>query len=50
MSFITHLKVLLKKNFLTLKRNYGFAIAFVLLPVATMGMFLYITKLVREDS
>ena len=35
----THFKVLLKKNFLTLKRKWGFALFFVLLPIISMGIF-----------
>jgi len=39
---ITHLKVLLSKDFLTLKRNIGFIIAFIVLPVGLMWTFIEI--------
>ena len=35
----THFRVLFKKNLLTLRRKWGFALAFVLLPIVTMGIF-----------
>jgi ABC-type Na+ efflux pump permease subunit len=35
----THFRVLLKKNFLTLKRKWGFALFFILLPIISMGIF-----------
>ena len=41
----THLRVLIKKNYLTLKRNIGFAITFVVLPILTMAVFLYIKEI-----
>jgi ABC-type Na+ efflux pump permease subunit len=43
----THLKVLLKKDYLTLIRNKGFLIAFVFVPVALMGAFIGIQTLVN---
>ncbi len=39
MSNLTHFKVLLRKNFLTLKRKWGFALFIVLLPIISMGIF-----------
>lgn len=39
MSNYTHFKVLLKKNFLTLKRKWGFALFFMLLPLISMGIY-----------
>ena len=42
----THLKVLLKKDFLTLWRNTGFLIAFAILPIGLMIAFAYIQSLV----
>jgi len=36
---MTHFKVLLRKNFLTLKRKFGFAMFIVLLPIISMGIF-----------
>ena len=38
----THLKVLLKKDFLTLWRNKGFLIAFIVLPIILMNAFIQI--------
>ena len=35
-----HLKVLLKKDFLTLKRNPGFMAAFILVPIVLIGAFI----------
>jgi len=45
--FITDFKVLLKKNFLTLKRNVCFAVFFVLLPVVTMGIYVLVQSLLE---
>ena len=42
----THLGVLLKKDFLTLWRSYGFLIAFIVLPIGLMGAFIGIQGLV----
>jgi ABC-type Na+ efflux pump permease subunit len=39
MSNLTHFKVLLRKNFLTLKRKWGFALFIILLPIISMGIF-----------
>jgi len=41
----THLKVLLKKDFLTLVRNRGYVIGFVLVPVAFMAIFIAVKSL-----
>jgi hypothetical protein len=46
----THLKVLLKKDFLTLWRNKGFLIAFCLLPIGLMSAFAYIQSLVDNGD
>ena len=43
---ITHLKVLLKKDFLTLWRNRGFLLAFIFLPIGLMIAFAAIQGLV----
>ena len=50
MAFSTHLRVLLRKNFLTLQRNYCFAITFVVLPIITMGVFLYARALIPDNT
>jgi len=39
---LTHLKVLLTKDLLTLKRNIGFVIAFIVLPLGLMWTFIEI--------
>lgn len=44
----THLKVLLKKDFLTLWRNKGFLFAFAILPIGLMIAFAYIQSLVDD--
>jgi hypothetical protein len=44
----THYTVLTKKNFITLKRNYGFAICFALLPLITMGIFAILIGLIGK--
>jgi len=36
---VTHFRVLLKKNFLTLKRKWGFLLFFIILPIVSMGIF-----------
>ena len=38
----THLKVLLKKDFLSLWRNKGFLVAFIILPIGLMSAFIAI--------
>ena len=43
---LTHLKVLLQKDFITLWRSKGFMIAFVLLPIGIMAAFISIQSLV----
>ena len=48
MSFSTHFKVLLKKNFQTLKRKYGFAIFFLILPIISTGIFVLIKLLMKD--
>lgn len=48
MSNWTHFKVLLKKNFITLKRNICFAIFFLLLPLVTMGIFTIVKALLSD--
>ena len=47
MAFInfTHLKVLLKKDFLTLWRNKGYLVAFFLTPIIFMSLFAYLETL-----
>jgi hypothetical protein len=42
MSFGTHFKVLFKKNLQTLKRKWGFAVFFLVLPVISCGIFVLI--------
>ena len=44
----THFRVLLKKNFLTLKRKWGFALFFVLLPIISMGIFTLIKYAISD--
>ena len=46
----THLKVLLTKDFLTLRRNVGYIIAFIFLPVALMSAFISIQQLVDNGT
>lgn len=46
----THFKVLLKKNFITLRRNICFAITFVVLPILTMGIFTIVKALLSDGS
>ena len=41
----THFKVLLKKNYLTLKRKWGFMACFILLPITSMFLFAYLKHL-----
>ena len=45
-----HLKVLLAKDFLTLKRNIGFVLAFIILPLGLMGTFIEIQSLVDNGT
>ena len=44
----THLKVLLKKDFLSLWRNKGFLVAFIILPIGLMSAFIGIQSLVDQ--
>jgi hypothetical protein len=44
----THFRVLLKKNFLTLRRNPKFAAFFVLLPIISMGIFTLIKYAISD--
>ena len=46
----THLKVLLAKDFITLWRNRGFLIAFVVLPLGLMGLFIWLQTLVSDGT
>ena len=41
----THLKVLLKKDFLTLYRNKGYLCGFILVPVFFMAIFISVKSL-----
>lgn len=50
MANIIHLKVLLQKDLLTLRRNVGFIIAFVFLPIALMAAFIAIQGLVDNGE
>ena len=50
MANTTHLKVLLKKDFLTLRRNLGFIIAFIVLPLGLMNAFIAIEGLVDNGD
>jgi hypothetical protein len=47
---LTHLKVLLIKDFITLWRSKGFLIAFILLPVVLMESFTFIKNLVDKGE
>lgn len=44
----THFKVLLQKNFLTLKRKWGFAMFFVILPIISMGIYTAIKSAISD--
>ena len=46
----THLKVLLTKDFLTLRRNVGFILAFIALPIGLMSAFIAIQSLVYNGE
>jgi len=50
MANLTHLKVLLLKDLLTLRRNIGFIIAFIVLPVGLMTAFIQIQQLVDNGE
>ena len=45
-----HLKVLLKKDFLTLRRNVGYLFAFIVLPIGLMSAFIAIQNLVDKGT
>ena len=47
---ITHLKVLLKKDLITLWRSKGFLIAFIVLPILLMESFTFIKNLVDKGE
>ena len=44
-----HVKVLLRKDFLTLKRNWMFFLTFVILPIAVMSGFNFLESLVEGE-
>lgn len=46
----THLRVLLAKDFLTLRRNQGYILAFLLLPLGLMSAFIGIQRLVDKGA
>ena len=46
----THYQVLVKKNFITLRRNYGFAVCFAILPIVTMGIFALLIGLIANGN
>ena len=46
----THLKVLLKKDFLSLWRSKGYLLAFVILPVGLLAAFIAIQNLVDNGE
>lgn len=46
----THLKVLIKKDFITLWRSKGFLISFILMPVILMESFTFIKNLVDDGD
>jgi ABC-type Na+ efflux pump permease subunit len=51
---LTHLKVLLKKDFITLWRSKYFLLGFIIIPILLMFSFIYIMSLfnkgVKEGS
>jgi ABC-type Na+ efflux pump permease subunit len=47
---LTHFRVLLKKNFQTLRRKWGFAVIFVVLPLVMMGIFTGIQSAVSNGE
>ena len=47
---LNHLKVLLKKDFLTLWRSKGFIITFIALPIILIYLFIYILSLYNRGS
>jgi hypothetical protein len=50
MANLTHLKVLLFKDLLTLRRNIGYIIAFLVLPIGLMTAFIQIQQLVDNGE
>lgn len=44
----THFRVLLRKNFLTLKRKWGFALFFIILPIISMGIYTAIKAAISD--
>ena len=46
---LRHVRVLLRKDFLTLKRNWMFFLTFIILPVAIMSGFNFIESLVEGE-
>jgi hypothetical protein len=47
---LTHLKVLLKKDFLTLWRSKAFLVGFVALPIILIFAFIYIKSLFDKGT
>ena len=46
----THLKVLLKKDLITLWRSIGFFIAFIIMPIGLMELFVYLKNLIDNGE
>jgi hypothetical protein len=46
----THLKVLLKKDLITLWRSIGFLIAFIIMPIGLMELFVYLKNLIDNGE
>lgn len=46
----THLKVLIKKDLITLWRSIGFLISFIVIPITLMGLFIWIKNLVDNGQ
>ena len=46
----SHLKVLIKKDILTLWRSIGFLITFLVIPLILMMMFLYLESIVDQGK
>jgi hypothetical protein len=47
---LIHLKVLLKKDFLTLWRSKSFIVGFIALPIVLTYLFIYILSLYNKGS
>jgi len=45
-----HLKVLLMKDWLTLKRNKGFIVSFIVVPIAFCGLFCWLQSLALDGT